>query len=212
LSPPNSTRRGGSVSAGSGELRGLPLLVRARAPLRAARRMVGERAVRRAPVVDAEPAAAALTDRDVENLLERLEYPAALATAKDLEYLRWRYAAPAYRAIRTHRRGELSGIAIFRVFTRDRLDVASVSDLLVDSGEFAVAHRLVRSVVRTAPVDLIRCRFRSGSTPHRAALLAGFVPAPSRLVPTVRSLRPDMLAELRRRDGWALCEGDFDLL
>ena len=119
---------------------------------------------------------------------------------------------PAYRAIRTHRHGQLSGIAIFRVYPRDRLDVASVCELLVRPGELAVARGLLRSLVRAAPLELIRGRFSSGSTAYRAALLAGFVPAPSKSVPTVRSLRPEVLPDLRQSAAWALCEGDFDLL
>jgi hypothetical protein len=84
--------------------------------------------------------------------------------------------------------------------------------LLVAPGQLPVARGLLRSVVRAASVELVRCRFGEGSTAYRAALLSGFVRAPGRSVPTVRSLQGEILPDLRRRGSWALSQGDFDLL
>jgi GNAT superfamily N-acetyltransferase len=215
LSTPNAQSRRGSLSAGSVELQGLPLLVRVRAPLLVTQRMFARRSSRRARIVEAEPAAAALRDGGVEALLAqaRSDWPSSLITAKDLGYLCWRYGSlPAYRAIRIHAGGQLRGIAIFRVYARERIDVATVCELLIARGGLAVARSLLGAVGRAASFGLVTCRFAPGSTPHRAALLTGFVRAHSRSLPTVRALRPEILPDLSQRAAWSLCQGDFDLL
>ena len=123
---PNERSRAGIVKIGGGSMRRLPRYARA---VPRATRCVG-----------AASAADALRDGLDSSLLERFcSGPnERLATVRDLDYLRWRYAElPGYLAVRAD--GGDGPLAIFRVVERGRLRVAYVSELLVDPSTSSAA-------------------------------------------------------------------------
>lgn len=211
---PNQLSRRGSIKVGGQAIGVFPLFVRPRAPLQAAVRLIGDKQ-RAYPLVQAESAAAALSDGDsVSALLSRTHTsPAHYATVKDLDYLRWRYGRlEVYRAIREHRDGQLAGLAIFRVRPRGRTWMTVICELLVPSDELRVARRLLHRVVRAAAVDYVVCHFPAGSTARRAAVRCGFVKVRSGPVVIVRRLHEHVVPDPTERDSWAICLGDLDLL
>ncbi|MDQ6834735.1 MAG: GNAT family N-acetyltransferase [Actinomycetota bacterium] len=214
FSEPNELRRSGSLKGGTAEVGAFPLLVRLRAPLRTAARLI-DRNSRTMAVVHAESAAEALRDHEgVAALLAHVEQSdVRLSTVKDPDYLAWRYGGlPYYRAIREHRDGRLAGLAIFRVRSRGRSLVTNLCELLVPPGDRATSRRLLHRVVHAAAVDYIICHFPAGSTARQAAMRCGFLRLRSGPVPTLRRIRDDITPDPGDRRSWAICLGDLDLL
>ncbi|MBV9309459.1 MAG: GNAT family N-acetyltransferase [Solirubrobacterales bacterium] len=213
---PNKSSRPGALKHGTREIGAFPTLVRLGAPLRTARRLLVDDnrhiGCQPGPAVDSEPVADALDDRDgIHDLLHRVEQPAGrLTTVKDLGYLKWRYASPAYRAICEHREGRLAGIAIFRLRPRGRAWVSVVCELLVEPGDGVVARRLLRRVVCAARTDLVVCHFPPGSTARRAALQSGFVRATAGPAPYVQLLTDEVAPDPTKAGSWAISLGDID--
>lgn len=219
LNAPNELSRGGSLKAGGRQLGAFALLVRPRAPVRSAARLVGDRTRSQQlpgrPAIHAEAAADALSDREqVASLLSRIEHaPGRLATVRDLDYLTWRYGTlRAYRAVREYQDGRLAGLAFFRVRRRQRSWISIVCELLVRPGERATARRLLRSVAQAAPVDYLVCHFPQGSAARQAAIQRGFVCLRSGPAPTVRQLVEHIEPDPNSRSSWAISLGDLDLL
>jgi GNAT superfamily N-acetyltransferase len=174
------------------------------------------RELRPPPEISAESAAEVLRDPRLSSLLAEAEEAPddRIATRRDLLYLQWRYgSAPLldYRAVREDRKGELAGIALFRVRPRGELWETTVAEVMVRPGDSATARRLIRRVVDAAPVDHLTCHFPSRSQAARAALRAGFLRVPGGVTfvmhPLVEELKPDP-AELR---SWALTLGDLEV-
>lgn len=165
------------------------------------------------PAVEAMPASEALGDEGVAELLPGSEASdQRLCTAKDLEYLRWRYGSLVrYRAIRVERDGRLAGLAIFRLRRWGRLWVSVVCELLEAPGEGRLARSMLKQVARASRADCLLCHFPSGSAARRAAARSLFVRLPRPqplLVRQIGPVAPDPLSF----DSWALGYGDVDLL
>ncbi len=219
FSNPNEQSRSGTLKAGRHDAGTMPNFIRVRAPIRAGLRLIYEKRRGEArvttPPADAEPAAVALEDgHGVSSLLAQAEEASdRFMTAKDLDYLRWRYGSlVAYRAIREEREGRLVGMAIFRVRRRGPLSASTVCELLVEPGDLRTAHHLLRRAVQAAPVDYLTCHFPSGSAARRAAVRCGFVRLRGDTLTTVQQLKEGIVPDPTRRDSWALCLGDLDLL
>jgi hypothetical protein len=149
----------------------------------------------------------------VARLPAREPAPRGLATARSVEYLRWRYgAAPllGYRAVTEERGGELAGLALFRVRPRGKLWEATVSEVLA-GGDAATARRLLRRVAGAAPVDHLTLHAPAGTALARAARRSGYLPSPAGIWlvanPRIAGLRPDP-TEL---GAWALSLGDLEV-
>jgi GNAT superfamily N-acetyltransferase len=145
------------------------------------------------------PPAAAVLDESLAPLLNRTSPPnGRLATPRNLDYLRWRYAsAPRldYRAVR-----EEGGLAVFRVRRRGRLREAAIAELLAVDRE--VERRLVRAVARAAPV---------GHLAFSGRRLPGFLRVPRGPTLVVRPLG-DVDPDPARPGSWALSLGDLEVM
>ncbi|MDQ6835014.1 MAG: GNAT family N-acetyltransferase [Actinomycetota bacterium] len=218
LSVTNERSRSGSRKLQAHELGVFPLLVRPRSPLRSAARRIRRRPGSppdRSPLVEAEPAAAALGDGEsISALLAQTERSNdRFTTVKDLDYLRWRYGTLGiYRAVRVERGGRLTGLAIFRIRPRGRSWVSTLCEVLVFPGDRRTARRLLDQVVHAAAVDYVICQFPPGSTARRAAMRCGFLRVRSGPVPTVSLLRQGVVPDPTEAASWAICLGDLDLL
>lgn len=168
---------------------------------------------RAAPRVDdaAATAAAVLAD---DALLERaLAGPRAgadsIATARDPEFLRWRYGWPAgYRAVAARGREGSAGIAVFRVQRRGRFSVAQISELLIEGDRTSLARALVRSVRRASEADAIACVLSS----RRAAAQCRLVRAPGAVAVAANPLWDDLRPDPTVAGSWALSLGDLELI
>jgi GNAT superfamily N-acetyltransferase len=181
---PNPTSLAGYIKLGWREVGTVPVRIRA--------------GLRRRPAIDAEPVAAVLDD-SLGPLLDRTSPPnGRLATPRDLEYLRWRYAsAPRldYRAVR-----EEGGLAVFRVRRRGRLRETTIAELL--AVDRAAERRLAQAVARAAAVDhLAFCGRR----------LPGFLRVPRGPTLVVRPLR-DVDPDPALPRSWALSLGDLEVM
>lgn len=198
----------------------VPISVRVRRPLRFLRdaRRVRASDGGGSPTlpVHAVRAAEALADGDeVAELLEAARLPGQrLSTARDVDYLRWRYGPASgldYRAIREDRGGRLRGLALFRVRRRAALWEATVAEVMVAPGDGRTARRLLRGVVAAAPVDHLTGHFPRGSAVARAARWTRFVRAPGGMtfvVHPLRAVEPDPTT----LSSWALSLGDLEVL
>jgi GNAT superfamily N-acetyltransferase len=161
--------------------------------------------------VEADTAAAVLGDGDyVSQLLaETVEPSDRLVTARDLDYLRWRYGRfGGYHGFRGDTGVDAPGIVIFRLHRRESLWVCDVCELLVAGGEPASKRRLLAKVRRSAASDFLRANFAS----HLEALRCGFVRASGGTLVTARKIDDNLGVEPTERDAWALSLGDVDLL
>jgi GNAT superfamily N-acetyltransferase len=131
-----------------------------------------------------------------------------LATLRDLDYLRWRYAFEDYRAVRARTAGRGEGIAIFRARRWGRLWGFDVCELIVEGDDPRLARALLRQVGEAAPVDFIRCSFSS----RAAAARHGFVQYPGRTVLMTTPLWERITPDPTRISSWALTGGDLELL
>ncbi|MCW3028360.1 MAG: family N-acetyltransferase [Solirubrobacterales bacterium] len=171
-------------------------------------RAVGQEWPVAAPLeIDAPTARQVLAD-GTSAAVHRPEPSPRLATVRDLDYLRWRYAFEDYRAVRAKAVGRGDGIAIFRARRWGRLWGFDVCELIVHGDDPLLARGLLRQVADTAPVDFIRCSFRSRSTAARH----GFVQYPGRTVLMTTPLREGITPDPTRMSSWALTGGDLELL
>jgi GNAT superfamily N-acetyltransferase len=213
FSHPNARSRPGGIKAGRTPAGKMPIFVRPRASA-LSRREPDLAAIQEATALATEAAAAALEDdRAISDLLERSWEPRdRFSTAKDIDYLRWKYGSMQdYRALAERDGGAVTGIAIFRVHSRGSRSEATICEVLVAPDDPRSARRLLRAVARAAPVDLLTAHFPSGSPARRAALLCGFVPLPGRTPTTVMPLE-EISPDPTRPGAWALGSGDLDLI
>ena len=195
-----------------------PISARVRRPIRCALAWRSKKTSagpsRPAPVVDAATAAEALADPEAVSLLlaESGVPDSCLATHRDVDYLRWRYAQLLdYRAIREEQGGRLVGLAIFRVCPRGVLWESRVTELIIRAGDRRTARRLLRRVATAAPVDLLACHFQAGSSQARAAAQTGFLRSPGRVALVVSPSRHNDVPDPTDIGSWALSLGDLEL-
>jgi GNAT superfamily N-acetyltransferase len=206
---PNNLSRSSVIRSGAGAVDPVRRYARL-VPRQTIRRMAGRRSGS-PPQVEADTAAEVLRDGVDPALLEAFSSgpKARLATVKNLDYLRWRYAQiHGYHAIRADAERSDGPAVIFRVADRGRFSVAYISELLVEPGDMRTTRRLLRKVGRAAPVDFISCIFPS----PREAARCGFLQLPGGPVPTVTPLLQALTPDPRRSASWELSLGDLELL
>jgi GNAT superfamily N-acetyltransferase len=213
FSSPNQRSRSGSLSLGGREVGRLSRFVRPHRPLRGAVRRILERGAgtSQPPPVDAETAAEVLrAGDDVSQLLAESEAPIeCLTTARDLDYLRWRYGpVDEYRALRFDADDQLAGLAIFRVRRHGSAWVCRVCELVVAHNDRRISRRLLDRVRKAAPADFVTCNFPS----RRDAAMCGFVRSPGGTLVVARPLHQNLIPDPTRRASWALSIGDLELL
>jgi hypothetical protein len=212
-SNPNEPARRGAAKFGRHLLRTPPRFMRPCAPLlpTARRASAGESATAEQLAVHAPTAAELLGDAEfVADVLASItDPPGRLTTAKDLEYLRWRYGHfEDYRAVRVELDGTGCGIAIFRPREHRGLWVLDVCELLVGNGRRRVAHDLLAEVSGSAAADLLSCSFRS----RRQAAAHGFFQASRATSFMAHPLQPNIEPDPTLRRSWELSRGDLELL
>ncbi len=210
---PNEYSRGGVLKSGRRKVNGVPRFVAlGGTPWGTVRRASarGSRTPERISV-EADTAATVLDDgAGLSRLLERTGEPGdRYVTAKDLDYLRWRYGRfEEYRALVAGEDGHCSGLAIFRVRRHGRFWVSQVCELLAERGERRIVRRLLRGVRRAAPVDGVACAFPS----RRQAARCGFLESLRGAALTANPLREGIVPDPTLAASWALSLGDLELL
>jgi GNAT superfamily N-acetyltransferase len=215
---PNKNSLPGYLRMGWQTVGKVPISVRIRRPARVLTRLGRRKAVPAGsrPPINAETAAEALLDPDLPRLLADAAETrdGRLATPRDLDYLRWRYAAAHlldYRAVRAHDGGELAGIALFRVRPRERLWESTVAEVIVRPGDKSTARRLLRDVAHASLVDHLTCHFPIRSAAASGAHRTGFVPIPGGLTFVVNPLNEGLQPEPTELRSWALTLGDLEV-
>ena len=197
----------------------VPIWIRVRRPIRFASRARSWRSASELgeiPPVGAAPAAELLDER-IDDLLVEVERPLGFATPRDGTYLRWRYgAAPIldYRALTTPGgRGDVDGLAVFRVRPRGGLAEATLAETIVRPGGRRAAAKLLRDVGASARVDHVAFGFPPGSSADMVARRLGIRPRarrrdpsrePARSRPRPRSSGPAFVGVDRGRSGGLL--------
>jgi len=221
---PNEKSLPGYLKMGWETVGRIPVRVRVRRPLRFGTRFRSLRDVEAsgatsamdAPPVDAPPAAEVLRSaEDMEALLEKTGSPEELlSTPRDHAFLWWRYGSPPgfdYRVVHEERGGRLRGLAVFRVRPRGTLWETTVADVIVGSGDRRTAARLLRRVIRAAPVDHVTGHFPEGSDARAVAGRCGFVPTPGGVTFVVNPLRSDLRPDPKHLGSWGLSLGDVEV-
>jgi GNAT superfamily N-acetyltransferase len=218
---PNDQSLPGYLKMGWREVGRVPVSVRVRRPLRLLTVLSPLR--RFSHQIDEAPEASARPARDVlheegEAVPQLLEVQGPkenrLSTARDIEYLRWRYGSTphlTYLAITDTRGDQLRGLAIFRVRRRQGLWEATVTEVLVRTGDRRTARRLLRRVARSAPVDHLACHFPHGSAQASAAARSGFLRSPGGVTLAVKSLRDGLHPDPTMLASWAFSFGDVEV-
>ena len=211
-SNPNEYSRGGVLGSGRRKVGGLPRFVGLGAPLRATLRPAREDSGATPPWLVGDSAAEALENGEwISRLLAQEGSPSdRLTTARDLEFLRWRYGQfEDYRAVvEEGDSGRCAGIAIFRLHRHDRLSVAQICELLVEREDPRTARRLLRQLRRVAGPHSSPVRFDS----RRRAARCGFVRSPRGAMITANPLREALVPDPTLPASWALSLGDLELL
>jgi hypothetical protein len=210
---PNDQSRPGLLRTGRRKVLVLPRFVQPRGALGQTLRRASGRGARTPEElpVEAETAAAVLGDTDyVSQLLAQTVEPSGrLGTARDLDYLRWRYGRfGSYHAFRNDMGIGAPGIVIFRLCRRESMWVSEVSELLVAGEEPATKRRLLGKVRRSAAADLLTASFGSRLEASRC----GFLRVSGGTLVTVRKIDGNLGVEPAKRDAWALSLGDVGLL
>jgi GNAT superfamily N-acetyltransferase len=215
---PNELSLPGDLRLGWQEVGRVPISIRIGHPLRMLLgvRSGTSRTLRPRPSVEAETAGQALVDSGLPLLLAEAagRRGARIATPRDLEYLRWRYAeAPVldYRALREEKGGRLAGLALFRVRPRGALWETTVAEVIVRPGDGATARSLLSRVAGAADVDHLTCHFPAGSASARGARRAGFLRTPARMTFAVNPLNSAVQPDPTELRSWALTLGDLEV-
>jgi GNAT superfamily N-acetyltransferase len=211
-SNPNDLSRGGARKAGRRELDGMSRFVALGGSFRSSIRRASSRGSSRPapPPVSAAVAAELLDDGTaVSRLLGACSEPGErYVTAKDVGFLRWRYACfEEYRAVALRDDAGLSGLAIFRLHRHDRVWIAQVSELLIRHNDLRAARRLIREVKASSSADLLTCAFASA----RDAARCGFLKSPHGTM-TANPMREKLVPDPALAASWALSMGDLELL
>jgi len=210
-SNPNERSTPGVLKSGRERVAGLPTYIAAGSLAAGASRRPAARGRRDAAGQDgALDVAAALYD---DELVARVlahddERRDRIATARDLDFLRWRYGHPGVYRASVACRDERGAIAIFRVQERGRLRVARICELLVANGDVVLARRLVRDVRRASGAHALTCAFSAS----RTAALCGFVRSPRATMIASNPLHHDLVPDPTSPRSWALSLGDLELI
>ena len=211
-SNPNVHSRPGQRKVGRRPVRVLAQFVQPRAQIArtAARAYAGRSRTPRYLSVQAEPAERVIDDDLLKGLTDHAGQAGdRLATDKTVDYLHWRYGRfDDYRAVRIDTGGAPRGLAIFRCRLYGSYWVSHICELLVERGDQRAVRQLLGRVRDAAPVDIIRCCFRS----HAQAAAHGFFDYRSRSLLTTAPLQPNIEPDPGRPDSWALSGGDLELL
>jgi GNAT superfamily N-acetyltransferase len=211
---PNAKSGPGYLKMGWSEVGRVPVMVRARRPLRLLAKGRPGAAPSGPSTVEASPAATVLERGDeVAALLGREPVAPGLATPRNLEYLQWRYGtAPLldYRAVTEERGGELAGLAVFRVRPRGRLWESTIAEVLAGSNRRTAA-RLLRRVAAAAGVDHLTLHAPRRSLVAGAAARSGFLPAPAGIRLVVNPRSPDLRPDPAALGAWSLSLGDLEV-
>jgi GNAT superfamily N-acetyltransferase len=211
-SNPNARSRRGVLRSGRRRVDSLPRYAGLGSPLRRAARARGPARDETAVAESYERELAAVLDD--ETLLVRALTPggerrASIATARDPEFLRWRYGRlGAYRALAAEDRAGRFGVAIFRVQQHGRFCVAHVCELLVERGGALLARRLIRDVRRATASDIVVC----ATTSWQRAAACGLVRAPGGAIIAANLLRERLRPDPTDARSWALSLGDLELI
>jgi GNAT superfamily N-acetyltransferase len=160
---PNEKSMPGYLKMGWRSVGRFPVSIRIRRPFRVATRLRGTKRLRTSgedsPVVLAESASTAFRTEDLIGVVTGAEVPdGRLSTPRSLDYLRWRYGGPPgldYRVVHHEEKGQVGGVAIFRVRPRGRLWEAAVVELLVPRNDVRTATSLLRRVAHASRVDYL---------------------------------------------------------
>jgi GNAT superfamily N-acetyltransferase len=216
---PNAKSLAGYVKMGWQSVGRIDVDLRTRRPLRVLRAVRHLESTARPsharPESDAETAAVALLDPGVAPLVASVAATRArLITARSVDFLAWRYAAAPgldYRAVRESVGRRLTGLAFFRIRPRGPLWETTIADVIVPAGDWRTARRLLRRVVRSAPVDHVSCRLPRGTPFGRAVRAAGFVRWGQGPVLTVKTMG-DIGADPTARSSWdSIGVGDLEV-
>lgn len=150
--------------------------------------------------------------RSLIGMIEEASAPTPeLATAKDLDFLRWRYGAGSsldYRALVHSRAGEDAGLAIFRVRRRGSLWETGIAELLTRPGDRTARRSLLADVVRAAPVHHVT--FLDGAdVPLRER--RGFLRFPSPMTLVVNPMSAGIRPDPAEAASWRLTLGDVEV-
>jgi Acetyltransferase (GNAT) domain len=164
-------------------------------------------AERAADVLDDAGAVAAFVE-------EAQSADARIATARTIDYLRWRYPPfLGYHAVSAPGNGRLKGLAIFR--ERDAgygYTDARVVELLVEPGDRQAARDLLARVARSTSAEWITCCFAPDSDAKVAADSAGFEPQPHKMSLIVTRFSEHIEPDPYELASWALTLGDVEEL
>jgi GNAT superfamily N-acetyltransferase len=217
---PNEKSLPGYLKMGWGIVGTVPISLRVRRPVRFARGIGSSRAASHGGATAANPDLPEASEvlrglSGLPALLERAERTEGrLITSRDASFLGWRYArAPllGYRALVEGDPGDPAGLAIFRVRPRGTLEETTIADLIVGPGDGHVARRLLRRVVRSAPVDHVTAHLAQGSTAARAASAVGFFRSKRGMVLVVNPLREGLRPDPMALASWGLALGDLEV-
>jgi hypothetical protein len=211
-SNPNEQMRPGSLKSGRHQVGRLPRFVQLSGLLRYAIRLGGAKRLKtpRDLRVEAETAAELLEDDSHASLLLSRTYQSRdrLTTAKDLDYLRWRYGRfEEYRAIRADAHSG-NGMVIFRTRRHGSFLASHVCELLVDQDDHRTARHLLRQVRAATAADFVSCTFSS----RRHAAVSGFVQYRGGMVLVTYPLQQNLVLDPTQPASWALSFGDLELL
>ncbi len=163
-----------------------------------------------------EAAADVLDDDEADALVaewsaDRADDP-RLSTAADIDYLRWRYAAPGldYRAVPTYADGHLRGIAFGRLRGRGALREFTLGDLVVRRGDATTAQRLLRAV-RRGGADYVAAHLAARTEGRRSALRAGYMTVPRQGIGLVANPRRELPVPALDAGSWRLSLGDLEV-
>lgn len=207
---PNVRSRGSVLKVGHRELLSVRRFVRPSArPLRTLARLTARGSCTpRAVEVTAPSAAEVLSDEPfvAQLLADAPRSTARLTTLRTVDYLRWRYAFDAYRAIRIGGTEDDGGVAIFRVRRAGSLWLADVCEVIAPHA--GTARELLRQANDSAAIDFSCCAFPS----HAQALRFGFAVPARQFELTVRRVGGEVGVDPGESASWALSLGDVELL
>lgn len=155
---PNAQSRPGYLKMGWVEVGRLATSIRLGSPASALRMVRSRVPAERWSVATTvgRPAAEALADPGLGELLGSLARPHGLHTNRTTAYLRWRYGfGPlGYRAVTVSDRVD-AGLAIFRLRRRGRSLECALCEVLVPHGDATAARTLVQGVARSSRSDYV---------------------------------------------------------
>jgi GNAT superfamily N-acetyltransferase len=216
---PNQNSLPGYVKMGWQVAGTVPFRVAVRRPLAFARSRLRRGAPtggRPRPAIDAAKAAEVLADGEsVAALVREAEVSTwGYATPRDVGYLRWRYGeAPVldYHAIAERRRGDLVGLAVFRLRPEGGVWGASIGDVIVRPGDVGTARRLLREVAHAADVTYLAMTIPAATTVGKAASFPRTIKAPRGMTFVVNPLTGGLTPDPTRLASWALWTGDVEV-